>query len=303
MQLYQLFERTIKIPHEFSEDIYRMVIYSIYLMHTRGSNDNDGETFTQAIEELTGLDMAVLAMEFEGRIRRTVSAKSDYSGLSLLSVEDIPYYHSSSIVKDKLDSMSDDTIAMLVNIMIRDSGASSYNDKNKTLQINANTLSVSILRYWFDENEKHKKVALSAIKHLKSVIDHEVQHVVQEIALPSEQSSIKPNYYSGERDEEKVHPDYFTSNAEIRPQLANLASEFKILTNDEYWEYFSTEQKKMLFKMYVGLQTTPFWVEIGDIKVEVRIPSKPYFNALKKDTPTLYKKIVKDFYNMVSDIF
>jgi len=271
-------------------------------MHSRGATEGDAKTFTDAIEDATGLDMSILEMEFNGRLKRTVSAKSDYSGLSALTVHDIPYYHSSALVKDKIDSMSDDTIPFLINIMIRDSGSSSYSDNNKSLQINANQISVAILRYWFDESDKHKKAIGAAIKHIKSVIDHEVQHVVQEVALPKQQSSIKPNYYSGERNTEDVHPDYFTSNAEIRPQLANLEAEFRNLTDDEYWDLFSREQRTSIFKMFVGLNTTPFSVSIGDIVVDIKVPSMHYFMALKNDTPKLYKKVVKDFYNMVADV-
>mgnify|MGYP005867351695 CR=1 FL=1 len=58
MKLFQLFERTIQIPQEFSKDIFRMCIYSIYIYHTRWGNEDDIQELTEVIEDATGLDMS-----------------------------------------------------------------------------------------------------------------------------------------------------------------------------------------------------------------------------------------------------
>ena len=307
MKLFQLFERTIQIPQEFFQDIYRMCIYSIYRYHTSGGADIDIQEFTNVIEDVTGLNMDALTMEFEGRFKRSVSAKGDFYGLSAVNVQDIPYYHSSTLIKQKLDSLPDDNTAILVFLMVREKGNSSYNPVKKSLTINLFELSTEFLRYWIDsDTTKTDKNLLKQISETKKNIDHEIQHMVQDIALPSEQSDIKKNYGDahGGRTEQDVHNDYFTSPAEIRPQLSNIESNFRnAIADDEYWEIFSDDQRKELFKMFVGLSSESFNVSVGGMEVRISIPAKPYFKALKQDTPKLYKKVVKDFYNMVKDVF
>jgi hypothetical protein len=305
MKLFQLFERTIKIPKEFVEDVYRMCIYSIYRYNTRGGNETDINSLSAAIEDVTELDMNALSMEFEGRFKKSISALGDFSGLTAVNVKDIPYYHSSELIKKRLDSLNDDDIAVLVFIKVREIDNSAYYPHNNSLKINVFELSSAILSYWFnDEDAMYKKDVLKHINTLKKTIDHEVQHLIQDVALPPEQSSIKKNYNAGTRTQGGVHNDYYTSQAENRPQLATMESNFRnAIADDEYWELFTPHQRKELFKMYVGMEAEPFEVDIGGVKARISIPPKEYFKALKQDSPKQYIKAVKDFYTMIKDLF
>ena len=195
------------------------------------------------------------------RFKRSVSAKGDFSGLSAVNVQDIPYYHSSTLVKQKLDALPDDDTAILVFLMIRQKGNSSYNPNKKSLTINLFDLSTEFLRQWIDsDSSKSDTNLLKQTYETKKIIDHEI--------------------------------------------LANIESNFRnAIADDEYWEIFTQEQRKELFKMFVGLSAESFNVDVGGMEVRISIPAKPYFKALKQDTPNLYKKVVKDFYNMVKDLF
>ena len=95
MKLFQLFERTIKVPEELKEDILRMAVFSVYHYHIRGGSEKDINEFKEVIEDATGFDVDVLEMELSGRFKRSMSARRDYYGITLLSPEDVPYYHSS----------------------------------------------------------------------------------------------------------------------------------------------------------------------------------------------------------------
>ena len=55
--------------------------------------------------------------------------------------------------------------------------------------------------------------------------------------------------------------------------------------------------------MFVALSDKGFDIKLGDNhSMPVTIPPKNYFSALKKDTPKLYMKVVKDFYKRVEDL-
>lgn len=307
MKLYQLFERTIKVPEELKEDVLRMAVFAVYHFHARGGNEEDQNEFKEVIEDTTGFDVDVLEMELSGRFKRSMSARRDYYGMTLLHPEDVPYYHSSQLVKNNVDSyMKDDTLVIDVSIMVRESDVSSYIFKKGVPHVLINTFEFSgeILSAWFDSDGGSDRKAKIAYNKLKSVIDHELQHLVQDIGLHKDQSELKKNYRSGERSEDKVHNDYFTSAAEIRPQLANLEQDFRsFVEGDDWWEKFDLEQKKEFFKMFVGLSDKGFNIKIGDNHyMPVTVPAKAYFKALKKDKPKMYVKVVKDFYQQLSDL-
>lgn len=307
MKLYQLFERTIKVPEELKEDILRMAVFAVYHFHTRGANEDDEREFKEVIEDATGYDPDVLEMEMSGRFKRSMSANRDYYGIAVMSAEDVPYYHSSQLVKNNVDSfMKDDALVVDVSIMVRESDVSAYKLKKGVphILINAFDFSGEVLSAWFDSSGGADKKALKEYNKLKSIVDHELQHLVQDIGLHKDQSSIKKNYASGERSEDKVHNDYFTSNAEIRPQLANIEQDFRgFVEGDDWWEGLDIEQKKEFFRMFVGLSEKGFNVKLGpDHQMPVKVPAKHYFLALKKDTPKTYVKLVKDFYKRVEDL-
>ena len=307
MKLFQLFERTIKVPEELKEDILRMAVFSVYHYHTRGGSEKDINEFKEVIEDSTGFDVDVLEMELSGRFKRSMSARRDYYGITLLSPEDVPYYHSSQLVRNNVDSHTkDDAIVIDVSIMVRESDVSSFKMNKGVPHVLVNTFDFSgeVLSAWFEESEAIDKKVKIEFKKLRSIVDHELQHLVQEIGLHKDQSKTKANYHSGERSVDKVHPDYFTSPAEIRPQLANIEQEFRaFVEGDDWWGRFDTEQKKEFFRMFVALSDKGFKLEIGDNNfLPVTVPANHYFAALKKDTPKLYIKVVKDFYKRVEDL-
>ena len=304
MKLYQLFERTIRVPQELKEDILRMVVYAVYQYHKRGAAENDVDEIADTIENVTGYDMSVLDMEMSGRFKRSVSAQRDFYGITLLSPEDVPYYHSSQLVRRSVDvKVENDAIVIDISMMVREEGNSLYiNHGTPHLLINANGFSGEILEAWFNDNGIQK--AVSEFKKLATFVDHELQHLVQDLAFPEEQSKLKKNYSKGGRTEEEVDNDYFTSPAEIRPQLANIERDFRrFVEEDEWWDRFTKEQKKQFFMMFVGLTEKGFNVEVGTQTINVSIPPKRYFKALKDDVPKLHIKIVKDFYGMIKDLF
>jgi len=307
MKLYQLFERTIKVPEELKEDVLRMAVFAVYHFHARGGNEKDVNEFKEVIEDTTGLDVDALEMEFSGRFKRSMSANRDYYGIAVLSPEEVPYYHSSQLVRNNVDSFTkNDAIVIDVSVMVREKDVSSYRMKDGVphVLINAFDLSGEVLSAWFDESGKSDKKVKIEFNKLKSVIDHELQHLVQDIGLHKDQSATKKNYGSGERSEDKVHNDYFTSAAEIRPQLANLEQDFRsFVEGDDWWQKFDKEQKKEFFRMFVALSDKGFDIKLGDNhSMPVTIPPKNYFSALKQDTPKLYMKVVKDFYKRVEDL-
>jgi len=304
MKLVNLFERTIKVPQDLKEDILRMVVYAIYHYHTRGATENDTKEFEEVVEDITGYTVDALEMEFTGRLKRSVSGNRDYLGLSLFHPEDVPYYHSSRLVRSNMDQMAQDGVLPIdVLVMIRENDSSRYSIVKGTpkILINAHSLSDAFLDSWF--NDTRDKKAMTEFKKLRSVVDHELQHLIQDIGLHKDQSAIKPNYGHGGRSEEDVHDDYYSSEAEIRPQLANLEQEFRNFTEgDEWWNMFDSEQKKEFFRMFVGLSSRGFDLEVGTQTLKVKIDTPRFFAALKKDAPKKYIKIVKDFYGMVDDL-
>lgn len=305
MKLFQLLERTIKTPHELVSDILRIAIFSVFKYNTRNSSSETADELVASIEDVTNIDIDILNMELEGRFKKVMSSDGDYKALSALDIEDIPYYHSSSLVKDKLSQLKDSDIAISVTIMLRSEGNSSYIPDDNKIIINAHELSSQLISHWFNDTNESKNLVHKEVRNLRSVIDHEVQHLVQHLALPSEQSEIKTNYNTdgGERTADNVHNDYYTSNAEIRPHLSNLEEEFRTsIANDEYWELFTVYQRKQLFKMYTAISSEPFILSLGGTDIKISIPPKPYFRALKSDTPKLYRKVVKDFFSQLSDL-
>jgi hypothetical protein len=308
MKLYQLFERTIKVPQELKEDVLRMAVYAVYHYHARGGRDEDVNELKEVIEDTTGYDVDVLEMELSGRFKRSVSTSRDYYGITVLNPEEVPYYHSSQLVRNNVDSHvnQQDALVIDVSIMVRENDVSSFkmNKGVPHVLVNAFEFSGEVLNAWFGKNEQADKKARIQYNKLKSVIDHELQHLVQEIGLHKDQSAIKKNYTSGERSEDKVHNDYFTSAAEIRPHLANLEQDFRsFVEGDDWWDKFDLEQRKEFFRMFVGLSEEGFDIKVGENNtMRVKIPAKRYFKALKKDSPKLYMKVVKDFYQRVADI-
>lgn len=291
MQLYHHLERSIKIPNNKVKQIYETIMYGV-LDRLRFEHEID------SLEKIIGMTHKALS-DVHGNNLRHLSSDS-FVFMVGIDIDEIPYYHTSAFSHDKLLEMeSGEVLVKCRTIHSPDSDYDGqFNINNDVLTINTYDLSEALGTFLRLSNNRYE-VENEIIKLFK-LIQHEMMHVIQAYALPEFQNSVNAEYQRFEFSDRR-HADYYTSIAERMPLLASMQADYiNMFVRDEYWEELSKRDKNEIFKMFVGARTIPLELSMDGTNITLTIPSSHYFDSFKSHDIGEYKKVVRDFYRIVS---
>lgn len=296
MRLQQLFERTIKVPSEMLESILMATLYTIYLTIESSSSEEDIAYNRDKFETAVGYNLK----DIKGKVKdgaNFLKSKDHAQFIVSYSKDDFDYYHTSKKVQQHLDKR-DQTLPLLVKIETRGEPYAAYNDSRKEMALNITMEIGKIQTYVLYPTEVNLVHARRAVTSLESVIEHELQHFVQYVALHPKQYKINKDYDSSIKTGDLE--GYHTSPAEIKPHITNAVTQFALLADDELWDILDRSDRMNLFKMFVGVRDEPISVNLYNEKHSVNLPTLSFFKSLKKRSPEKFKKVVRDTYNLVS---